>query len=415
MNKSIICSVLILLTSVVIAQETKILTNIKNKLDNIDTYQSACTRSFSMPFGGDTLTYESLVTLKKIPTDGLCGYYYNYATTDIYRDDIRFNDFEFYFDSTVYSSYLGKVEKVSYADRPSQFIGFKINNSYVPPIHERGSLTRFTPYGIAAELESLLKDTSMSLTLLSDTIIELDTCYRFHFNSKEYSSHGTKTNSNKVNFEMCFSTKEYFLVYYKSEVFSKMFNQIEEVTFRNTIINEPIPVGYFSEDNLLPDDWENQSTKDIEPKKNPDEMLGRIAPSWNLPILGSDKSYASSNLKGKFTLLEFTATWCGHCYSAAKMMNRLEEKFEKNKNIEILSIFSSEMDKKEGIERFANKLEISVPVLYDAVEVGKKYRVHGYPDFFIISPEGNILNIYCGYGPEIEDLIIEELTKLTSE
>lgn len=404
---------LIIIILPVYSQVEKRLLEIVDELQNITTLQSTCTRSFSMPYGGDTLTYESFVTVKDVPEDGFCGYYYDYTSAEVYQNDNRFMDFYMYFDSAVYKSYLGKVEKVSYSNSPSQFISFKLDNRYIPAIHESGPLNNYTPKSISLEIVSLLNDSSIVVIQLPDTIVEFDTCGRFFFRFKKKINESVK--KNQLHLEMCFNKTKSYLVYYKRQAFTSLFDQINEVTFRNTIINQQLSEDHFSEENLLPTGWENTHEGKLTVKEESKDLIGTIAPKWKLPMLGSNKAMSNRDLKGKYTLIEFTATWCGACYQAAKMMNRLEERYKDNDKVEIISIYSSSYDKASSIELFAEKHDIILPVLYEAVAVGEKYKVHGYPDFFIISPNGTILDVIGGYGPGVEDEIIEELTKLTSE
>jgi thioredoxin-related protein len=94
------------------------------------------------------------------------------------------------------------------------------------------------------------------------------------------------------------------------------------------------------------------------------------------------------------------------------MMNRFEDEFKNAGNIEILSIYSSDIDKKESIERFVNKLNSKSTILYAASNVGKSYNVKGYPKFFIISPEGEVIRYFRGYSLNVEKDIIDTLSKL---
>ena len=52
-------------------------------------------------------------------------------------------------------------------------------------------------------------------------------------------------------------------------------------------------------------------------------------------------------------------------------------------------------------------------ILYDAVATGEKYGVYGYPAFFIVSPEGKVIKHFSGFGPSLEQEIIEAMTGFT--
>jgi len=137
-----------------------------------------------------------------------------------------------------------------------------------------------------------------------------------------------------------------------------------------------------------------------------------MAPDWKLPVLGKDESLSSKGLRGKYILMEFTATWCGHCWEAVEAMNRFEDIFKNCSDIAIVSVFSSEIDKKEHIVKFAKQHNARSTMLYAAKEVGDMYQVSSYPNFLIISPEGKILKNYKGYDQSTARKIIENLNEL---
>jgi len=415
--KKTILTIVIIYTGLYCYSQTKDkLKSIAYELNNYETYQAACEYTFSIPYG-DTIAWETIITTKKVPSDNLCGFYYNFQTAESYKNN-KFPDFTIYFDSIVYYSYLGKVKKTSYYESPSQFIEIKLENGFIPAVQKKTSFYKITPYEFGKKIEKIINDPSMIVSQEPDTIIELDTCFRYILESKSENSPFDRTNPDhwkegKTIYEMCFHHVHHYPVLYKNEVYTSIVNQIKIAHFRNTKINHKLPANYFSEENLLPPHWDNPEVLTQIEKKSPDELVGKEAPKWILPVLGSDKTYSIDNLKGKTALIEFTATWCGHCFRAAEMMNRLETEFENNDNIEIVSIYSSNLDTKESIERFVNKVNPKATVLYEASAVEKKYNTQGYPNFFIISPKGKVIKYIGGYGQTVEKDIIEALTKYT--
>lgn len=101
--------------------------------------------------------------------------------------------------------------------------------------------------------------------------------------------------------------------------------------------------------------------------------------------------------KGKFVLLNFTATFCGPCWSTYNQMNKLQEEY-----INELKVISFHWDDdKEEWQRIADKHQIkfkcsSVWEATNKTEISEIYQVDGFPYFFLIDRNGIILKKWFG-------------------
>ena len=348
-----------------------------------------------MPFGGTTLNYEALIVTQQIPTDTLADCYYNFSTKEEYRNE-NFNDFSMYFKNAVYSSYKGKVKKTKFEEKPKAFTDLKIGEGFRPAIQRSPQLYYITPYQIAQRIDEIIEEKNSKIVQMPDTIISNEVCIKFFIT--------TITSSASNILELCFHKKHGYPIFYRNDSESKVGKQFRMAYFTDTKVNVSLPENYFSETNLLPSNWQNVDIPSV--NKTPDNLIGDKAPNWNLPVLNSNNYLSNSDFKGKYILLEFTATWCAHCIRAAEMMNRLEEQFGDNEKVAILSIYSSNIDKKEVVENFADKQKLKSTILYSASEVGEKYQVYSYPNFIVVSPEGKVFMNFPGYSEGVEKNII---------
>lgn len=400
MKISIIAILFICLSFNSFAQTRDKLKVIAEELGNYSTYETNCNYTFSMPFG-DALNFESTIITEQIPTDTLAGCYYNFSINEKFRSK-EFGDFYTYFKNAVYNSYQGVVKKTSFEEKPDAFVDLRIGNGYRPAIQRSPQLYYITPYQLAIKINESIKDSNSKIIQMPDTTVLNKECLRYIII--------TNHNISKINLELCFDKSHLYPVYYKKDVKNDFMNQYQIAYFSNTKVNFPLPDNYFSEENLLPKNWQNENS--LAMNKNPGNLIGEKAPDWSLPILGKNEKLSNNDLKGKYILLEFTATWCAHCIEAAKMMNRLEDQFGDSENVALLSIFSSDIDKKEGIQKFAKKFNLKSTILYSASEIGEKFQVYSYPNFIIISPEGNVFMNFPGYSVGVEKNVINVLTKL---
>jgi thiol-disulfide isomerase/thioredoxin len=394
------------------AQAENTLKKIADELSNYQTYESKCSYTFSFPYG-DPMTIESTIITKKEPADTLCGFYYYFKNPG----DV-FSEFSIFFNSTIYRSYKGKIEKISQKEKPHAFIDRKLGDKMIPAVHHNHQLYFVTPYQIADKINEILNNETSIIQQKPDTSINNNPCLRFiltpgksesppdSFNLDMGSSHA------QITYDLCFDKNALFPVYYHRVLKSSSISQFQTAHFIQTNVNPHLDPGFFSEENLLPKNWQ-EANQNYE-VKNPGNLVGKKAPDWSLPVLNEDTMLSNKNLLGKYVLLEFTATWCGHCIEAGEMMNRLEEKFRDNEKIALVSIFSSEIDKKEGISEFARKNNLESTILYSAPHIGELYKVSSYPNFIIISPEGNVLMNFQGYNSTIEKNITSLLTELTN-
>lgn len=101
-----------------------------------------------------------------------------------------------------------------------------------------------------------------------------------------------------------------------------------------------------------------------------------------------------SDFKGKYVYIDVWASWCGPCKHEIPYFAKLKEEY-KEKNIEFVSI---SIDKtKEPWERMLNDWQLSGHqyIAKGAWEsdIAKSYHLKGVPQFILIDPEGQIIDL----------------------
>lgn len=111
-------------------------------------------------------------------------------------------------------------------------------------------------------------------------------------------------------------------------------------------------------------------------------------------------------ISDKYTLIDFTSTYCGPCMKAADELLEVSDRFKDS--IKIVS-FSGD-PKKENWMRGVQRDSISWNSIWDGKgrysETAIKYGVNGFPTFVLINPEGFIIDKWSGYS---EGSLIEHL------
>jgi thiol-disulfide isomerase/thioredoxin len=366
---------------------------IADKLNAITDYQADCDLVIISPMQG-TLKSASTLTIQKVPTDTLCGFYYYFKTHDQSRAKNR--DFMAYFNNAFYESRNNVIDKTSFFEEPQKFKETKFDNGYCPAIQHSSSYLKITPFELSNLINKSLADNDAFIVQLPDTLINGSNCFKYILKANNLAFAPTT--------ELCFQKETFFPLYF---YFNNGAYEPQCLIYKlsKTKVDQPLPMNYFSEENL----FGRKLGKNNKVITNKQLKIGELAPDWELPILGKMIKRSSKELRGKYILLEFTGTWCPHCWDAVKMMNRIEDEFNGNNKLAILSVFSTDIDNEEKITKFANEQKIKSTILHSAKSVGDKYYVTGYPTFFIIDPAGKVVLRIAGYSHYTENEITSYL------
>ena len=127
-------------------------------------------------------------------------------------------------------------------------------------------------------------------------------------------------------------------------------------------------------------------------------MLGQMAPSFALKAIDG-KTHSLEQLRGKYVVIHFAATWCPFCNAEAPYLQELSKNYQ-DKGIEVFIIDVKE--DKALVEKSLARFNFSFPVLLDEDgAVSTKYAPDGVqPDLarhvvplssnLIIDKEGKI-------------------------
>jgi hypothetical protein len=128
---------------------------------------------------------------------------------------------------------------------------------------------------------------------------------------------------------------------------------------------------------------------------------GETAPNFELQEL-SGQFYSLEAFEGEKILLKFSSVGCGNSHEALLYMN--EEDYELSDDIKplYLSIWEKEADVRE----YFSVIKASMPVLLNAEDIAKEYKVTSTPTFILIDENGLIENVTIGNDKDFLNSLI---------
>lgn len=123
----------------------------------------------------------------------------------------------------------------------------------------------------------------------------------------------------------------------------------------------------------------------------PTFAIGEVAPEIAMSTLKGDL-VKLSDMKGKFVVVDFWASWCGDCRRETPAMVELYKEYHP-KGVEFLGVsFDTDAAKlTEAVEKYQIPwTQVSELKKWKETEINKVYKLSWIPAFYIICPEGKV-------------------------
>ncbi len=118
---------------------------------------------------------------------------------------------------------------------------------------------------------------------------------------------------------------------------------------------------------------------------------GRIEAGESIPfdLEGLDGSrIRAEDLRGRFVLLDFWATWCPPCVLEIPELNAFHEEYQDRARVLAVSI--DDLPAGE-LSAWLQEKEAAYPVAIGTEELARQYGAHGFPFHVLLSPEAMVL------------------------
>ncbi|WP_319242234.1 DsbE family thiol:disulfide interchange protein [uncultured Propionivibrio sp.] len=167
----------------------------------------------------------------------------------------------------------------------------------------------------------------------------------------------------------------------------------------------------------------------LNPREVPSPLIGKPAPAFTLPQLGTDKTFSPQDMQGKVWLLNVWSTWCVSCRQEHPMLVEMS----KNKAVTLIGLnykeirgdanydiakISPESEKGMATERANAWLRrhgdpYALSILDLDGRVGIDYGVYGVPETYVIDKAGIIR--FKHIGPISPDVFSGKILPLVGE
>lgn len=124
--------------------------------------------------------------------------------------------------------------------------------------------------------------------------------------------------------------------------------------------------------------------------------VGAQAPDFKAKVLGAGQYKTMADYKGKVILLNVWATWCEPCKRELPSLEKLYQEYGPN-GLRLVAVSIDDFVSEDSIAKFAKTYGISFEILHDSTHaIERTYQTTGYPETFIIGPEGTIRRKWIG-------------------
>jgi peroxiredoxin len=124
--------------------------------------------------------------------------------------------------------------------------------------------------------------------------------------------------------------------------------------------------------------------------------VGAQAPDFKAKVLGANEHKTMADYKGKVILLNIWATWCEPCKQELPSLEKLYQEYGP-KGLKMVAVSIDDYVSEDSIAKFGKAFGITFEVLHDSTHaIERVYQTTGYPETFIIGPEGTIRRKWIG-------------------
>ena len=111
-----------------------------------------------------------------------------------------------------------------------------------------------------------------------------------------------------------------------------------------------------------------------------------VAPTFDLPALGSKQRVSLQSLRGKVVVLNFWASWCVGCQDEAADLNALAARW-KSKGVVFVGLDAQDLT--SDARSFARAHNVRYPLVHASDDsIKDRYGVTGFPETFVIDRKG---------------------------
>jgi thiol-disulfide isomerase/thioredoxin len=136
------------------------------------------------------------------------------------------------------------------------------------------------------------------------------------------------------------------------------------------------------------------------------------APDFALRDL-SGKTVHLSDYRGKPVFLDFWATWCGPCRMSIPLV---QEFYRRNKDNGLIVLGLNIDEDPVDVPLFVKKFKMTYPVLLAGnTNIPMQFNMEGIPLFLFIDKDGNIVERFDGFAPQMFDAWQQIYDQLSSQ
>lgn len=124
--------------------------------------------------------------------------------------------------------------------------------------------------------------------------------------------------------------------------------------------------------------------------------VGSAAPDFRAKVLESNQYKTLADYKGQVVLLNIWATWCPPCRAELPSLERLNQEYGP-KGLKLVAVTVDDYVSEDSIRNFVRNFGITFEILHDPTHaIEQTYQTTGYPESFVIGPEGSIRKKWIG-------------------